>query len=48
MSHSSLSVARYMLDRADKDGQALMPMKIIKLVYLAHGTPYTTRSEISS
>ncbi len=37
MSHSSLSVARYMLDRADQDGRALPAMKIIKLVYMAHG-----------
>lgn len=37
VSHSSLSVARYLLDRAEQDGRVLTPMKIIKLVYMAHG-----------
>ena len=37
MSHSSLAVARYLLDRGAECGRQLTPMKIIKLVYMAHG-----------
>ena len=37
MSHSSISVARYLLDRAHRGGRGLSPMKVIKLVYIAHG-----------
>ena len=37
MSHASTSVARYILDRAREQGRSLTPMKLIKLVYIAHG-----------
>ncbi len=37
MSHSCLSVARYLLDRADTSNRSLSPMKLIKLVCIAHG-----------
>ena len=37
MSHSSVAVARYLLDRASKAGRPLSPMKLVKLVYIAHG-----------
>ena len=38
MSHSSLSVAKYMLvNRINENSPAFSPMKIIKLVYIAHG-----------
>lgn len=35
--HSSSEVSRYLLDRAGKNRMALSPMKLIKLVYIAHG-----------
>ena len=35
--HSSSEVSRYLLDRAEKNRMALSPMKLIKLVYIAHG-----------
>jgi len=38
MSHSSISVAKYLLDNKEEDsGPSFSPMKIIKLVYIAHG-----------
>ena len=37
MSHSSLTVAKHFLDCAEKKGIGLSPMKLIKLVYIAHG-----------
>ena len=37
MSHSCLSVARYILDKAQEQERSLTPMKLIKLVYMAHG-----------
>ena len=38
LGHSSIAVARYLLDRAaHKHERGLTPMKIIKLVYTAHG-----------
>lgn len=37
MSHSSVAVARYLLDQASKAGRPLSPMKLVKLVYIAHG-----------
>ena len=37
MSHDSRAVARYLLDQAREHGRAMSPMKIIKLVYIAHG-----------
>lgn len=35
--HPSSEVSRYLLDRAGKNRMALSPMKLIKLVYIAHG-----------
>lgn len=35
--HSSLTVAQYLLNKADRIERPLTPMQIIKLVYLCHG-----------
>ena len=35
--HPSSEVSRYLLDCAQKNKMALSPMKLIKLVYIAHG-----------
>lgn len=35
--NSSLSVARYLVTRAKEQGRTLSPMKLVKLVYMAHG-----------
>ena len=37
MGHSCLSVAKYLLDKGRENGRVFSPMKIIKLVYIAHG-----------
>lgn len=37
MNHSALDVAEYLLQRASEVSRALSPMKLIKLVYIAHG-----------
>ena len=37
MSHNSRTVARYLLEKAQEQGRSLTPMKLIKLVYIAHG-----------
>ena len=37
MPHSAISVAKYLLDRANDQGRSISPMKLIKLVYMAHG-----------
>lgn len=34
---SSVSVARYLVARAKEQGRTLSPMKLVKLVYMAHG-----------
>lgn len=35
--HSARKVANYFLDKADEQGKELSPLKVIKLVYIAHG-----------
>ena len=35
--YSSLAVANYFLDLAEKDGVEITPLKVQKLVYIAHG-----------
>lgn len=35
--YSAKAIANYFLDKADEDSISLTPMKIIKLVYIAHG-----------
>ena len=35
--YSAKAIANYFLDKADEDSISLSPMKIIKLVYIAHG-----------
>ena len=35
--YSFKAVANYFLDKGDKDGIEISPMKLIKLVYIAHG-----------
>lgn len=37
MNHSALAVAGYLLERASEVPRSLSPMKLIKLVYIAHG-----------
>jgi len=37
MAHDPKAVANFFLDCATEDGEVLSPMKIVKLVYLAHG-----------
>lgn len=37
MNHSSVAVARYLVERAAEFNRVLSPMKLIKLVYMAHG-----------
>jgi uncharacterized phage-associated protein len=37
MNHSAISVARYILDRLRAKGDAVTPMQLIKLVYVAQG-----------
>ena len=35
--YSAKAIANYFLDKGDEDGILMSPMKVIKLVYLAHG-----------
>ena len=35
--HSARKVANYFLDKAEERGEGLSPMKVIKIVYIAHG-----------
>ena len=35
--YSAKAIANYFLDKADEDSISLSPMKIIKIVYIAHG-----------
>ena len=37
MNHSAISVARYILDRLRAKGDAVTPMQLLKLVYIAQG-----------
>jgi uncharacterized phage-associated protein len=37
VAHDPKAVANYLLDCAREDGEALSPMKLIKLAYLSHG-----------
>ena len=37
MPYRANAIANYILDKADKSGPSITPMKITKLVYLAHG-----------
>jgi|GEM_PF-5349088 len=37
MSYSPSVIANYFLDRASKEGRAVTPMQLLKLVYIAHG-----------
>jgi uncharacterized phage-associated protein len=37
MNHSAISVARYILSRRQAKGDAVTPMQLIKLVYIAQG-----------
>ena len=37
MSYSPQQIANYFLDKAESEGRALTPMKLIKLVYIAYG-----------
>ena len=37
MSHDPKAVANYFLDCAKEDGESLTLLKLVKLVYLAHG-----------
>ena len=42
--HSARKVANFFLDRAEEQGEGLSPMKVIKLVYIAHGFMLANRS----
>ena len=37
MTYSPATVANYFLSKASKDGRAVTPMQLLKLVYIAHG-----------
>jgi uncharacterized phage-associated protein len=37
MPYEAIAVANYLIERAQRDGEALTPMKVQKLVYFAHG-----------
>lgn len=37
MTYSPATVANFFLSKASKDGRAITPMQLIKLVYIAHG-----------
>lgn len=43
--YSPVAVANWFIRRAEEDGQRLDPMKLIKLVYLAHGWHLATTGE---
>lgn len=45
MPYSALAVANHFLDVAERHGVSLSPMKIIKLVYIAHGWCLATTDE---
>jgi len=37
MTYSPATIANYFLDKASREGRAVTPMQLIKLVYIAHG-----------
>lgn len=37
MTYSPATIANYFLDKASKEGRAVTPMQLLKLVYIAHG-----------
>jgi len=45
MAHDPKAVANFFLDCAKEDGETLTPMKLVKMVYLAHGWTLGLTSE---
>ncbi|WP_369210846.1 Panacea domain-containing protein [Xylella fastidiosa] len=45
MPYSPATIANYFLQRASKEGRALTPMQVLKLVYIAHGWHLGFRKE---